>query len=249
MKAKKPLKKGKVYFVGAGCGGLDSMTVRGLSLLRQADVVIHDYLIDKSLLAEAKEGARLFNCRDLGKVHGGDIGRAQAKINSLIAAKAQEGNVVVRLKNGDPFIFSRTSEEIETLRKKRVAFDVVAGVTSASAAAAVLRVPLTDRRLSSSVVFVTGHESKDKGRCALDWKSISRNGTIVLYMAARNIAGIAQKLIKAGLSVRTPVAVVSQALCKNQKIAHGCLKNVALLVLQKDIAAPSIFIIGKTAEK
>jgi uroporphyrinogen III methyltransferase/synthase len=240
------MKKGKVYLIGAGPAGKDLITVRGLGLLRQADVVVYDYLTDKNLLSEIKPGAQLFNCRDLGKVHGGDAHNAQVKINSLIVAKAKEGKTVARLKNGDPFIFSRASGELEALRKNRIEFEVVPGVTAAQVAAAYFNIPLTDRKSASSVVFVTGHEAEGKGHRLIDWRSISTNGTIVLYMAVKNISNIVAELIKAGKSANTPIVAISNAGRVNQKAVISRLKDISTAIKKEGIVAPAIFIIGET---
>jgi uroporphyrin-III C-methyltransferase len=240
------MKKGKVYLIGAGPAGKDLITVRGLGLLRQADVVVYDYLTDKNLLSEIKPGAKLVNCRDLGKVHGSDAQNAQNKINALIVTQAKEGRIVARLKNGDPFIFSRASEEIKALRENKIEFEVIPGVTAAQVATAFLNIPLTDRKSASSVVFVTGHEADGKGRQSIDWQSISTNGTIVLYMAVKNISKIAARLIEAGKSANTPIAAISNAGRMNQKVAISRLKDIAVAIEKKGIVAPAIFIIGET---
>lgn len=243
------MKKGKVYLIGAGPAGRDLITVRGLALLQQADVVVYDYLTDKELLGEVKPGSQLINCRDLGKVHGRDAQKSQLKINALIVLKAKEGRMVVRLKNGDPFIFSRVSEEIRALQQNGIAFEVVPGVTAAQAAAAFFGVPLTDRQSASSVIFVTGHETHGKACGMIDWKSVAAHGTIVLYMAVKNMATIKGRLIKAGKSADTPVAAISNAGRKNQKVAYSRLQDISTVIKKKGIVAPAIFIIGETAGK
>lgn len=242
------MKKGKVYLIGAGPAGKDLITVKGLKLLQRADVIVYDYLTDKSLLSTIKPGAQSINCRDLGKLHGGDAWQAQAKINALMVAQAQKGKVVVRLKNGDPFIFSRISEEMQALRENKIAFEVIPGVTAAQAAVAFLCIPFTDRNSASSVVFVTGHETEGKGRSSIDWKNIAANGTIVLYMGVTNISKIVAHLIKAGKSSVTPVAAISHAGQKNQKVAISRLKDIPTVVKKKGIVAPTIFIIGETVK-
>ncbi|MBF0503949.1 MAG: uroporphyrinogen-III C-methyltransferase [Candidatus Omnitrophica bacterium] len=237
------MKKGKVYLIGAGPAGKDLITVKGLALLRQADVIIYDYLTDKDLLSEVKQGAQLFNCRDLGKIHGADARRSQLKINSLIVSKAKEGKIVARLKNGDPLIFGRITEELEALGHNGIEFEIVPGVSAAQFGAAFFNIPLTDRISGSSVVFVTGHEAEEKISPVIDWKNISKHNTIVLYMAVKNISKIALKLIKAGKSPNTSITAISNAGRSNQKVAITRLKDVSSAVKKRGIIAPAIFII------
>lgn len=221
----------KVYLVGAGPGDPGLITVKGLQILRQADVVIYDYLVDKRLLEYVKEEAELICKEDTGKI---------------LVKKARENKKVVRLKNGDPGIFGRLSEEIDALVKNNIEFEIVPGVTSASAAGAMAGVPLTNRRFSSSVVFVTGREAKDKKESSIDWQGIAKCRTIVLYMAVGNISEIAGKLIFAGKSKDTPVIAVSNV---------GKVDQIALrtklgdLLKEKRINSPSIFIITKEIKR
>lgn len=243
------MKTGKVYLIGAGPGNPDLITVRGLEILRQADVVIYDYLVDKHLLEEVKKGAELICCDQLGKrMHSNGFLKSQEKINDLIIKKVREEKGVVRLKNGDPSIFSRISQELDILNRNKIEFEIVPGVTAASAAACFTGIPLTDRRFSSSVVFVTGHEAVSKKEGFVDWKCISNYETIVLYMGVKNIDNIANKLISAGRSEDTPVVLVSYAGTINQKILKGRLNNIAKLVERKGIKPPAIFIIGQVAD-
>ena len=238
----------KVYLVGAGAGGPGLITVKGREILRQADVVIYDYLVDRKLLEEAREGAELICCDTLGKKREANGFRdAQTKINDLIVQKAREGKRVVRLKGGDPFIFSRGSSEVEVLIQNGIEFEIVPGVTAAQVASCVAGVPLTDRRFSSSVVFVTGHEDPTKRKSAIDWRSIARCGTIVLYMSVENIHKISQALITAGKPQDTPVIAVSHAGGICQKIAKATLKTLPEVVEKEGITPPAVFIIGKVA--
>jgi len=241
------MEKGKVYLIGAGPAGKDLITVKGLQILQQAEVVIYDYLVDKELLSEVRPGAELICCDRLEKKHSedGSVIRLK-KVISLVVKKVKAGKNVVRLKNGDPFIFGRAAEEMSGLLKNRIAYEVVPGITAAQAAASFSGIPLTDRKISSNVVFVTGHEAFAKEKSAVDWKAIAGVGTIVLYMAVENISWIVAKLIKAGKSPETPVAVIHQAAGLNQKIAVGRLEDIPEVTKRNRIAAPSIFIIGNT---
>ncbi|MBU2495292.1 MAG: uroporphyrinogen-III C-methyltransferase [Candidatus Omnitrophica bacterium] len=241
---------GKVYLVGAGPGDPGLITRRGLEILRQADVVIHDYLVDKRILAEAREGAEVICCDQLGKKRYSDgFAEAVDRINRLMVQKTKEGKRVVRLKNGDPAVFSRLSQELEALSENGLAFEVVPGITAGSAAAAAAGIPLTVRRFGSSVVFVTGHEDPEKGKSALDWEKIASGGTIVLYMAVENIAGISAGLAKAGKPIKTPVLYVSGVGDANQKIVRGDLGNITAKAKKEGLSPPAVFIIGKAAKR
>lgn len=240
--------KRRVYLVGAGPGKPDLITVRGLNILKEADVVIYDYLVDKRLLEEVKEGAELI-CSDrlVKRRYADGFGEAQDKINDLMVRKAKEGKCVVRLKNGDPSIFARCSQELGALVENKIEFEVVPGVTAASAASAFAGVPLTDRRFSSSVVLATGHEAAGKDKSFLDWEKLSSSTTIVLYMAVENLAKIVEAILKGGKSEDTPVVTVSRAGDINQKVVRGRLKDIGEKVKKEGITAPAIFIIGEVA--
>lgn len=243
------MKPSKVYLIGAGPGRPDLITVRGLNILRQADVVVYDYLIDKALLDEVRPGARLISCRSLGKKrYSGNSSSAQKKINDIIVSEAKKGKRVARIKNGDPSIFSRAREEIDALIKNKIKFEIVPAVTAASAAAAFSGIPLTDRKHSSTVVFLTGHESNGKKKTSIDWNSICKSESIVIYMGVNNISKIVSKLVKSGKSDKTPVAVVSRIADINQKTVRGKLKDISEKVKTQGIRPPAIFIIGKTVE-
>lgn len=263
----------KVYLVGAGPGSPDLITVRGLEILRQADVIVYDYLVDKRLLEQAKDKAELICSDRSGKRRYSDVrlrssssaglsaeteqesssAKAdgflipQKKINELMVKKAKQDKKVVRLKNGDPFIFGRASGELEALIKNKIEFEIVPGVTAANAASSFSGVPLTDRRFSSSVVFVTGHEAANKKKNSIDWKGIANCGTIVLYMAAGNISKIVDALIEAGKSRDIPVVAISRAGDINQRIIKARLKNIAKVVKKEPLTPPAIFIIGEVA--
>lgn len=223
--------KGRVYLVGAGPAGKDLITVKGREILRQAEVVIYDYLVDRELLDEVRPDAELI--------------RRDRNIDVLIVQKAKAGKMVVRLKNGDSFIFGRADEEITALIKNRIEYEVVPGVTAASAAAAFSGIPLTDRRVASSVVFVTGREAEGKKLSAVNWKAIAGCGTIVLYMAVENLSQIVDRLIEAGKSPETPAAAIYQAARINQRLALSRLKGLPAAIKSGRIKTPAIFIIGE----
>lgn len=238
--------KNKVYLVGAGPGDPGLITVRGKEILRQADVIIYDYLVDKRILEEVKEGAELICCDELGKNRYSDgFFIHQEKINNLIVKKAKEGKKVVRLKNGDPSIFSRLSQELGVLVKNKIEFEIVPGVTAASAASCLSGIPLTDRRFASACVFATGHEDPQKEKSSLDWDSLTKSGTIVLYMAVENLDQIVNRLLKAGKDKNTPVAVVQDASLITQRVLTGTLKDIVKKAKNQKLKAPTIIIIGE----
>lgn len=237
---------GKVYLIGAGPGNPDLITVKGRKILRQADVVVYDYLIDKRILEETKETAALVSSAELGKTrHSEGIHLSQEKINNLVIKEAKKNKKVVRLKNGDPAIFGRVSSELDALIKNKINFEIVPGVTAASAASAFSGIPLTDRNLASSCVFVTGHEGHFKKESSIDYKSIVKSGTVILYMGVGNLAKVANNLIAAGKPETTPVAIIKNASLPNQNLIIGTLSTIAKKAKERKIIPPAIIIIGE----
>ena len=241
--------RSKVYLVGAGPGVPDLITIRGLNILRQADVIIYDYLIDKRILAEARPDAELICCDTLRKDRYSDgFLLHNEKINQLVVKKAKEGKKVIRLKNGDPGVFSRISQELEPLVKNKIEFEIVPGVTAASAASCLSGIPLSDRRFASSCVFVTGHEDPKKKRSILDWQSLAGCGTIVLYMAVENLANIVKWLVESGKDPDTRVAIIQDASLLTQKVLTGTLKDIVVKAKKNKIKPPAIIIIGEVVK-
>ncbi|MEO0687555.1 MAG: uroporphyrinogen-III C-methyltransferase, partial [Cyanobacteria bacterium J06649_11] len=188
---------GKVYLVGAGPGDPGLMTIKGKTLLEVADVVIYDALVSEGILAMINPLAEKINA---GKRRGRHS-LPQHQTTQLLIEKAQDNAIVVRLKGGDPFVFGRGGEEMEDLLKAEVSVEVVPGITSGIAAAAYAGIPLTHRLYSSSVTFVTGHESVGKYRPTVNWSSIAKGSeTIVIYMGVQNLPNIIEELFKAALS-------------------------------------------------
>ena len=238
--------KGKVYLIGAGPGRPDLITVRGLNVLKEADVILYDYLVDPRVLKAAKAGAELLCADELGKKRYADaFSQAQGEINRMIVKKAVAGKKVARLKNGDPSIFGRLSQEVEALVENGIEFEIVPGVTAGSAAAAYTGVPLTDRRFSSSVVFVTGHEDPNKSESLIDWRAVAALTTIVLYMAVENLDKIVARLLAAGRHKLTSALIVSRAGDFRQRMARGTLANIAAKASRAGISAPAVVIIGR----
>lgn len=240
---------GKVYLIGAGPGHPGLITVRGLEILRQADVIIYDYLVDKRILQEAQEDAELICCDTLGKKrHSDGFLIHNEKISRLVVKKVREGKRVIRLKNGDVSIFSRTSQELEALVKNRIDFEIVPGVTAASGASGFSGIPLTDRRYASTCVFVTGHEDPGKKKSSIDWDKISGSGTIVLYMAVENLSKIVKCLIAAGKNKNTPIVIIQDATALTQKVLLGTLMNIVAKAKKEEIRPPAIIIIGEVVK-
>ncbi|MBC2743968.1 MAG: uroporphyrinogen-III C-methyltransferase [Desulfosarcina sp.] len=232
---------GKVFLVGAGPGAPDLITVKGVDCIARADVVIYDYLASPALLAHANPDAEMIY---VGK-KGGDHTLPQDGINALIVEKAKQGNVVARLKGGDPFIFGRGGEEVEVLVAAGIPFEVVPGVTAAIGASAYAGIPLTHRDYTSDVAFVTGHEDPTKAESSVDWKALATGiGTLVFFMGVKNLPTIAANLVANGRSTDTPVAVIRWGTTPKQKTVIGTLGTIVDDTQKAGIKAPAIIIIG-----
>ena len=230
---------GEVYLVGGGPGDPDLLTFRALRLMQQADVIVYDRLVSKEVLALTRRDAeRIY----VGKERDNHT-LPQDEINLLLVRLAKEGKRVCRLKGGDPFIFGRGGEEIDTLAAEGVTFQVVPGITAASGAGAYAGIPLTHRDYSQAVVFVTGH-LKD-GSMNLNWKSLAQpNQTVVFYMGLKGLSTICDNLVSHGLPADTPVALVQQATTPRQRVYTGTLGNMAEYIEGKTIRPPTLIIVG-----
>ncbi|MFB6466177.1 uroporphyrinogen-III C-methyltransferase [Cytobacillus sp. Hz8] len=232
---------GKVYIVGAGPGDPELITIKALKCIQQADVILYDRLVNKELLTYAKKGAELIYCGKLPHNHT----MKQEMIHHLLIRHAQNGKVVTRLKGGDPFVFGRGGEEAEALAKHHIPFEIVPGITSGIAAAAYAGIPVTQRNLSTSVAFVTGHLKDDKKEDE-KWKSLA-NGvdTLAIYMGVGNLPYIKEQLIKHGKDENTPVALVHWGTTEIQKTVTGTLANIVEVIKKEKIENPSMIIIGE----
>ncbi|HUO06634.1 MAG TPA: uroporphyrinogen-III C-methyltransferase [Candidatus Binataceae bacterium] len=243
-------KAGIVYLTGAGPGAINLATMAGLDVLRRADTVIYDHLVNPGLLRLAPPGAELIYA---GKTGGGEISIEQARLNRMLIEHARKGRVVVRLKGGDPFIFGRGGEEAEALAGAGIPYEVIPGVTSAIAAPAYAGIPLTHREYGSFVAFVTGHEDEKKGRhLATPWRELATaakagRGTIVILMGTRRMRESLEKLKAAGLPPNTPAAAIQQATSAGQKTVTGTLANLAEQCVQARLQSPAVIVIGKCA--
>ncbi|ELS32730.1 MULTISPECIES: uroporphyrinogen-III C-methyltransferase [Pseudanabaena] len=232
---------GKVYLVGAGPGDAGLMTLKGKALLENCNVVLYDALVSDEILAMINPIAEKIHA---GKRRG-NHSLLQEETTQLLIEKAKEQAIVVRLKGGDPFIFGRGGEELADLRAAGIDVEVVPGITSGIAAPAYAGIPLTHRDFSSSVIFVTGHESAGKYRPQIDWAAIAKAAeTIVVYMGLHNLSEIVPRMIAAGLSEATPVALIRQGTRSDQSELIGCLGNIVELVREKNFTPPAIAVIG-----
>jgi len=233
---------GTIYLVGAGPGAPDLITLRGLRILRTADVILPDALIAPDLLADARPDAEVI---PVGK-RGYCIGSTrQETINDALIRLAREGKAVCRLKCGDPCVFGRGGEEAEALAEAGVPFEIVPGVTSATGACAATDIPLTHRAVGQAVVLATGHHDPDSPNCTLDWAALARMPAIVFYMAGRNFARIAARLCHAGMSLDTPSAIIESATLPTQCIITGDLATVGDAVNSDSLRGPAVFVVGE----
>lgn len=236
-------RSGKVYLVGAGPGDPGLITVRGKYLLEKAEVLVYDYLASKKLLKHVPKDATLIYAGKRGNVK---HTHTQEEINQMLVDHAKSGKVVVRLKGGDPFIFGRGGEEVQELYKAGVPFEVVPGVTSATAAATYAGIPITHRDHTASVAFLTGHEDPTKENSNIDWSKLATGaGTLVVYMGIKNLPIIVENLIKHGRDPKTPVAVVRWASTPEQRSVVGTLDTIADVVKDAGITPPSLIIVGE----
>lgn len=239
-------KVGKVYLVGAGPGDPGLLTLRGKHLLERADVVVYDYLANKKLLKHVPESADLIY---VGKKGGGLHAFTQEGINELLVEYGLAGKMVVRLKGGDPFIFGRGAEEIEELVAAGVPFEVVPGVTSATAAATYAGIPITHRKYTASVAFITGHEDPTKEKSNVQWDKLATGaGTIVIFMGIKNLPVITRKLIENGRDPKTPVAVVRWASTPEQHSVEGTLETITDVVQEAGIKPPALVVVGEVVK-
>ena len=227
---------GRVYLVGAGPGDPKLITVRGLDVLRQADVILYDNLAPVSLLDYARPSAeRIY----VGKKRA-DHHLSQDETNALLIDKARSGAVVVRLKGGDPFIFGRGGEEGEALYAAGIPFEVVPGVSSATGAAAYAGIPLTHRSRTSAISFVTGHEID-----AIDWARVGQTETLVIFMGLTTFGDIAKQLIAGGRDPETPAAAIRWGTRPDQQTLIGTVANLAERIAAVKLKPPALIIVGE----
>jgi len=230
---------GSVYLVGSGPGALDLLTLRAARLIGEADVIVYDHLVADGALGLARAGAELICAGKKASKHT----VPQSELNLLLVRLAREGKKVVRLKGGDPFIFGRGGEEIETLFDFGIPFEIVPGVTAAAGCAAYAGIPLTHRDHAQAVVFVTGH-LKDH-TVNLDWPALARpNQTVVFYMGVGGITEICRQMIAHGLPSTQPAAVVQNGTTARQRTLTGNLATLPEQVKEAGIVSPALIIVG-----
>jgi len=231
--------EGQVYLVGAGPGDPDLLTFRALRLMQKADVVVYDRLVSPQILELVR--------RDAEKIY---VGKAKSNhtlpqddINQLMVDEAKKGNRVVRLKGGDPFIFGRGGEEIQTLIQHGIEFQVVPGITAASGASSYAGIPLTHRDHAQSVVFATGHLRN--GTIDLNWPALAqKNQTAVFYMGLTGLPIICEKMIEQGLDASTPIALVQSATTEKQQVLTGTLEDIVAKQEKAQLQPPTLIIVG-----
>ena len=232
----------RVYLVGAGPGNPELLTLRAITCLSRADLVIYDRLVPPGILEFARSDARLVCVTELASRHA----ERCLPIHRTMIDAARAGQCVVRLKGGDPLIFGRAGEEAEALHEAGIPYEIVPGVTAASGAAAYAGIPLTQRALASAVAFVTGHEDPAKRESALDWPALAHfPGTLVFYMGLGRLEQITTQLLKNGRKPDTPVAVVQRATTASQQTVCGCLQDIAERVAAAGLEAPTVFFVGE----
>ena len=234
---------GFVSLVGAGPGDPDLLTVKGLRLLREADVVAYDRLANPVLLKECRTDAELIFVGKHGE--GLHLSVPQDQINALLIEKALAGKQLVRLKGGDPFVFGRGGEEALELRQAGVPFEIVPGISSAVAAPAYAGIPVTHRHVAASVAIVAGHEDPHKGASAHDWDALSKIDTLVILMGIGRIEAITETLLSCGRNGETPAAVVRWGTTSEQETVTGTLETIAATVRQAGLRAPATLVIGE----
>ena len=233
--------KGKVYLVGSGPGSEGLLTQRARKVIDAADVVLFDQLPGEEILASLPVSAEKIDC---GK-YGGKHTLEQDAIEALVVNRAQAGKTVVRLKGGDPFLFGRGGEELETVRTAGIDVEMIPGISSALAVPASVGIPLTHRKYASQVTILTGNEDPTKSGPALDWKLLSQSrGTIVILMGVANLGRITEVLINNGKSKKTPVAIIERGLRKDRRVTTGSLATIADIASKAGVKPPAVIVIG-----
>jgi uroporphyrin-III C-methyltransferase len=234
------LEPGTVWIVGAGPGDPGLLTLDALAGLLQADAIVHDALIDKRTLAMASPGAQLLF---VGK-RGGTPSTSQTEITQLLINLARQDLRVLRLKGGDPFVFGRGGEEMLALAEAGIRFRVVPGITAGIGGLASALIPATVRDVNQAIILVTAHAPSDTG--GVDWRALAKTGQpLVLYMAARNLQGISEALIQAGVAPSMPAAAVASATLEQQQVVESPLTSIAKCMEVLDPASPVLVVIGE----
>lgn len=234
----------KVYIVGAGPGDVELLTVKALRVIREADVILYDRLINEDILNEARADAELVFCGKLPGKHA----MIQEHIHAQLVEYALRGKVVVRLKGGDPFVFGRGAEEAEVVAAANIPFEIIPGITSGIAAAAYAGIPVTHRDYGSSFAIVTGHMKEGKDD-SIKWESLATGiDTVAIYMGVQNLPYIVKQLTTHGRAVDTPAALIHWGTYDKQRTVTGTLENIERIVEEERIANPSIILVGEVVK-
>lgn len=246
---------GQVFLVGGGPGDPDLLTIKALQVMQLADVIVYDYLIADDILRLCRKDADMIS---VGK-KAGEHTLPQEKINQLLVDLAKEGKVVCRLKGGDPYIFGRGGEEAQLLVENNIPFNVIPGITAASACSASTGIPLTHRDYSQSVQFITGHFKSAEQKSASDktpgkanqpnWTALAAsNQTLVIYMGIIRSSNVKDNLIKHGRAASTPVAIIENGTRPNQRVVTGTLEHLDTLADEHNIGSPALIIVGEVVD-
>jgi len=230
---------GMVYLVGAGPGDPGLLTLKGRDCIERADVVVYDALVDKRLLEHMRPGAEAIYAGKREGYHS----RPQEEINAILVFRGRIGQVVTRLKGGDPFVFGRGGEEAVALAAAGVPFEVVPGVSAGIAVPAYAGIPLTHREFGPDVTFVTGHEGCDGAR--VRWDVLAGVSTVVFFMGLTNLPRIASRLVAAGRAPATPVAVISYGTTDRQETVTGTLATIVDEVARRIVDPPALVVVGE----
>lgn len=233
---------GKVFLIGAGPGDPELMTLKAARALRLADVVLVDDLVNRGCLSHVRSDARVIEVGKRGGCRSGPHATPQAFIEKLCIQHARAGQVVARLKGGDPFVFGRGGEELEKLRLLGIEVEVIPGITAGTAVPATLGIPVTHRELARGVAFVSGHT---KDGTEPDWAALARTGTtLVIYMGLKRLPQIAASLMAAGMRAEMPACAIENGTLRHQREVVSTLRELAKDVQKKGIASPAIIVIG-----
>ncbi len=230
----------KVYIVGAGSGDAGLLTIKAKDVIEKADVILYDRLVNKEILKFAKKECRFIF---VGKEKGNHL-VPQEQINALLYENAQNHEIVVRLKGGDPFVFGRGGEEAVFLKEKGIDYEIIPGVSSITAVSSYAGIPLTHRGISAGFRVVTGHEMI--GDEKIDWNSFKDDDTLVILMGLTKLEAISKKLIAAGKNKNTPVAVISNGTLEKQRVVVGTLEDIYKKT--DTLETPAMIIVGKVVE-
>jgi uroporphyrin-III C-methyltransferase len=233
---------GKVFICGAGPGDPDLLTLKSMKLLKTCKVVLYDRLVGNDIVKLIPNTSKKIY---VGREEG-DPSFHQDNTNKIMKKYAKKGEKVLRLKGGDPFIFGRGGEEAEFLREHNIQYEIVPGVTSPIASAIYAGIPLTHRQFSSSIAIVTGHEATEKGQASVHWEKLpDAVDTIIIMMGIGQLRRISTRLIRAGMSKDTDVAIIENGATSKQRVVTGTLENIIDLSRKAEIKPPAIIIIGR----